>query len=137
MPWLVGQVFPKGNYEAAEYGSITAFEQSHDKWIIVAENLPSEQAAEAIVAQKSGTPSGGGGHSGGSSTGGNRADIVAEAINSIGHAYLFGGAPGTNGQDPWDCSSCANDNIGRVNGLSIPGFPNGSYDGTVHGDRKS
>lgn len=76
-----------------------------------------------------------GGSSGGgkSGQGGNRADLVQEALNSIGHAYTFGGAPGPNGDQPWDCSSCQNDNIGRVNGLSIPGYPDGSYDGTVHG----
>jgi len=83
--------------------------------------------------------SGGGGDggtgpvSGTGTKGGNRHDVIQEALNSIGHAYVFGGAPGPDGANPWDCSSCVDDNIGRVNGLSIPGFPDGSYDGTSHG----
>lgn len=140
MPWLVGQVYPVGNYEAFQYSDLNAFEQAHPDTIIVAYPFATEQAAEKVVAEKSGA--GGGGNGGGGGTGpvggtgtkgGNRHDIITEALLSIGHAYLYGGAPGADGANPWDCSSCVNDNIGRVNGLSIPGYPNGSYDGTVHG----
>src|SRR5216683_1394092 len=89
---------------------------------------------------ESGKGGNGGGSGGGSGTGsgtgtkgGNRADVVQQAINSIGHPYLWDGSPGADGSGAWDCSSCTNDNFGRVNGLSIPGFPDGSYDGMSHG----
>lgn len=59
--------------------------------------------------------------------------IAGIAQKYIGHAYLFGGAPGENGQNPWDCSSAANWIIGHDAKMSIPGFPNGSYNGQTHG----
>ena len=140
MPWLVGQVYPKGDYHAFHYDSLTAFEQSHSNVIIVDDNLPTQSAAQAEADQKNGVPSGGGGGGnsgggpgGGAGSGGTRQDVVNEALNSIGHQYLYGGAPGVNGDQPWDCSSCVNDNVGRVNGLAIPGYAAGSYDGSVHG----
>jgi hypothetical protein len=55
------------------------------------------------------------------------------AIADIGHAYLYGGAPGTDGKHPWDCSSACNWWIGHEAGLSIPMYPNGSYTGASHG----
>lgn len=140
MPWLVGQVFPKGNYEAFSYSDINAWEQAHSNVIIVDEGIPTQAIAQSEADQRNGGSGNGGGTGGptgpvgGTGTpAGNRADLIQEALNSIGHAYLFGGAPGADGANPWDCSSCQNDNIGRVNGLSIPGFPDGSYDGTTHG----
>jgi len=140
MPWLVGQVFPKGDYHAFQYANISVFEQSHNNIVVVDEGL-TQSEAQSEADQKNGVPSGGG-NGGGGGTGpvggtgspaGNRADLIQEALNSIGHAYLYGGAPGPAGIDPWDCSSCQNDNIGRVNGLAIPGYDPGTYDGTVHG----
>jgi peptidoglycan DL-endopeptidase CwlO len=59
--------------------------------------------------------------------------IAGDAQKYVGHAYLYGGAPGTNGQDPWDCSSACNWIIGHDAGMSIPGYKNGSYTGAVHG----
>lgn len=61
------------------------------------------------------------------------ANIALTAEYYVGHCYLFGGAPGLDGRSCWDCSSFANYVIGTVNGQSIPGYPHGSYDGSVHG----
>lgn len=140
MPWLVGQVFPKGDYHVFQYANISVFEQSHNNVVIVDEGIPTQAQAQAEADQKNGVQSGGGGGGtsgggpgGGAGSGGSRQDVINEALNSIGHPYLYGGAPGVNGTNPWDCSSCVNDNFGRVNRLSIPGYPDGSYDGSVHG----
>lgn len=56
-----------------------------------------------------------------------------DALQYQGHAYSYGGAPGTNGQNPWDCSSFMNWVIGHDLHRSIPGYANGSYNGSVHG----
>lgn len=61
------------------------------------------------------------------------ADIANVAIQGVGHCYLFGGAPGVNGDQCWDCSSFCNWVIGAVWQLAIPGFGPGKYDGSVHG----
>lgn len=50
-----------------------------------------------------------------------------------GHAYLFGGAPGRDGSQPWDCSSMWNWIVGVKLKGAIPGNPPGSYTGTSHG----
>lgn len=57
--------------------------------------------------------------------------IAQDALRYVGHAYLFGGAPGTSGQQPWDCSSFVNWVLGHDEGLAIPGFA--TYNGSVHG----
>jgi cell wall-associated NlpC family hydrolase len=59
--------------------------------------------------------------------------IAAAAQASIGHAYEFGGAPGTDGSHPWDCSSAVNYWTAVDCGLPIPGFPAGRYNGSEHG----
>lgn len=60
-------------------------------------------------------------------------DISAIALQDVGHAYLYGGAPGLNGQSPWDCSSACNWWVGKRAGFAIPGYAPGQYDGSVHG----
>jgi len=59
--------------------------------------------------------------------------ITQYALDQIGHCYVFGGAPGPMFTGCTDCSGFCNFLWGRVGGQSIPGFPHGSYDGTVHG----
>jgi cell wall-associated NlpC family hydrolase len=59
--------------------------------------------------------------------------IANTALEYVGHCYLYGGSPGSNGKGCWDCSSFANYVIGTRLNASIPGFPNGSYKGTSHG----
>ena len=59
--------------------------------------------------------------------------IAAAAEGSIGHAYFYSGAPGTDGKAPWDCSSAVNYWTAVMCGLPIPGFPAGSWTGTTHG----
>src|ERR1700759_2965927 len=71
--------------------------------------------------------------SGGSSPNGSDSGIAAIATQYIGHAYKFGGAPGVNGANPWDCSSFVNYVVGVKAGLAIPGNAPGQYKGTVHG----
>lgn len=61
-----------------------------------------------------------------------RSDLVASVMSAIGHPYAFGGVPGPSGADPWDCSSAMNW-IVSYEGLAIPGYGPGQYDGTVHG----
>jgi cell wall-associated NlpC family hydrolase len=60
-------------------------------------------------------------------------NIANDALQYQGHAYSFGGAPGKNGQNPWDCSSFVNWIVGHDSGKAIPGYGPGQYDGSVHG----
>ncbi len=50
-----------------------------------------------------------------------------------GHAYSYGGAPGKNGTNPWDCSSAINWVVGHDGKRAIPGYGPGQYDGSSHG----
>ena len=59
--------------------------------------------------------------------------IANDAQKYIGHAYTYGGAPGKDGKSNWDCSSFVNWVVGHDLHGSIPGYPNGSYDGSAHG----
>lgn len=59
--------------------------------------------------------------------------ISDDGLKYQGHAYSFGGAPGKNGQNPWDCSSFVNWVIGHDLKGNIPGYGPGVYDGSVHG----
>lgn len=73
-----------------------------------------------------------GGTSGG--TAGNTSSQAAnDALRYLGHIYKYGGAPGRNGQSPWDCSSFCNWVFGHDMGAAIPGYGPGKYDGSVHG----
>ncbi len=56
-----------------------------------------------------------------------------DALQYQGHAYSYGGAPGKNGTNPWDCSSFMNWVIGHDLKRAIPGYGPGQYDGSVHG----
>lgn len=66
---------------------------------------------------------------GGTATG---QQIAADALAYQGHLYKYGGAPGTNGQNPWDCSSFVNYVLAHDLGLSIPPVPPFN-DGASHG----
>jgi cell wall-associated NlpC family hydrolase len=59
--------------------------------------------------------------------------ISDAAVQYQGHAYLYGGAPGKDAQNPWDCSSFCNWIIGHKLGGTIPGYGPGKYDGSIHG----
>ena len=67
---------------------------------------------------------------GGSAGGGG---IAAVAQQYVGHAYSYGGAPGSDGSQPWDCSSFVNFVTSIKLGLAIPGYAPGKYDGSTHG----
>lgn len=58
-------------------------------------------------------------------------DIASDAMQYEGHAYEYGGTPGTDGQNPWDCSSFVNWVLGHDFGFPIPGVTH--YDGSSHG----
>lgn len=143
MPWWFcvtdatsGFPFQAPDIKAATSEANTAggglLESAH--WNTQAEAIAAaKQAGITNISTAGGGGGSGGGLGGGAGSGGTRQDVVNEALNSIGHAYQFGGAPGVNGDQPWDCSSCVNNNVGRVNRLAIPGYPAGSYDGSVHG----
>jgi cell wall-associated NlpC family hydrolase len=62
-----------------------------------------------------------------------QAPIASIALGYLGHAYRFGGAPGVNAQNPWDCSSMVNYVVGVKSGHAIPGYAPGAYHGTTHG----
>lgn len=65
--------------------------------------------------------------------GGSASGLAGIALQYQGHAYLFGGAPGSDGSRPWDCSSFVNYVVGVKAGLAIPGYGPGKYDGSSHG----
>jgi cell wall-associated NlpC family hydrolase len=71
--------------------------------------------------------------SGGSTTTAGTSGLVGIALQYIGHPYLFGGAPGADGESPWDCSSAMNYIVGVKANLAIPGYPAGTYLGLDHG----
>lgn len=58
--------------------------------------------------------------------------IAADARQYDGAGYVFGGAPAI-GIGHWDCSSFVNKIVGIDNGLAIPGYAAGKYDGKSHG----
>lgn len=59
--------------------------------------------------------------------------LVGDALQGVGHAYSYGGAPGTDGSRPWDCSSFMNYVIGVEGKQAIPGYAAGRYSGSTHG----
>lgn len=59
--------------------------------------------------------------------------LANTALQYDGHPYRFGGAPGRNAQNPWDCSSMVNWVVGVKHGRMIPGYGPGKYDGSSHG----
>lgn len=59
--------------------------------------------------------------------------IAGIALQYVGHAYRFGGAPGRNAENPWDCSSFVNYVVGVRAKRAIPGNAPGKYTGTTHG----
>lgn len=63
---------------------------------------------------------------------GSGASIAADALQYQGAGYVWGGAP-ANGSGNWDCSSFCNWVIGHDEGLAIPGYGAGKYNGSVHG----
>lgn len=65
--------------------------------------------------------------------GGGGSALATTAMAYQGHAYRFGGAPGRNLQNPWDCSSFVNGIASVKLGMAIPGYGPGKYDGTTHG----
>src|ERR1700744_144169 len=67
------------------------------------------------------------GVTGGTATG---QEIANTALQFKGHAYLYGGAPGPNAANPWDCSSFCNYVFATKLNLAIPG---GKYDPNTHG----
>lgn len=64
---------------------------------------------------------------------GSPSGIAGIAVQYVGHSYLFGGAPGRDGSQPWDCSSFINWIVSVKAGMAIPGNGPGRYDGTSHG----
>ncbi len=88
--------------------------------------VPAPSTAQADIASAS---AGGNTPGGPGSASGDQIASIAEA--DIGHCYVFGGAPGTDGKHCWDCSSACNWWIGKKAGLAIPGDKH--YDGSSHG----
>jgi cell wall-associated NlpC family hydrolase len=89
---------------------------------------PKEQTPSALVDPTYKSPSGpdspvpnGGG------------DLAGVALGYQGHAYNFGGAPGPDGSQPWDCSSFCNFCVAIKMGWAIPGYKPGQYNGKTHG----
>jgi cell wall-associated NlpC family hydrolase len=70
---------------------------------------------------------------GGSETAAGGSSLVGAMMASVGHAYHFSGAPGNDGEAPWDCSSCVNYNANIKAGMPIPGAGPGKYNANQHG----
>src|SRR6266511_4581663 len=60
---------------------------------------------------------------------GENAGLAGIALQYQGHAYRFGGAPGPDGENPWDCSSFVNFVVGVKAGRAVPGYAAGTYRG--------
>jgi cell wall-associated NlpC family hydrolase len=73
------------------------------------------------------------GTSGSSGTTPTNNSIADDALRYVGHSYVYGGSPGTNGQSGWDCSSFANWVLGHDLGMTLPGSSSPGYSGTSHG----
>ena len=58
--------------------------------------------------------------------------IANDALKYAGHAYLYGGAPGPQGKNPWDCSSFCNWVLGHDLGMSIPVYGK-NWNPSTHG----
>lgn len=56
--------------------------------------------------------------------------IAQDATQYVGHAYKYGGAPGPNGTNPWDCSSFVNWVLNHDMHIAIPG---GNWNPSTHG----
>lgn len=63
---------------------------------------------------------------------GSGAAIASDALRYQGAGYVWGGAP-ARGAGNWDCSSFSNWVIGHDEGLAIPFYKAGGYDGSSHG----
>jgi cell wall-associated NlpC family hydrolase len=59
-------------------------------------------------------------------------EVANDALKYNGHPYLYGGAPGTDGTNPWDCSSFVNWVLGHDLGYMLPG-EDSQYTGATHG----
>lgn len=92
---------------------------------VILGHRPNQSLAYALTSPD---PGGSGGISGGTAS-----QAANDALKYQGHLYKYGGAPGRNGQNPWDCSSFANWVFGHDMGAAIPGYGPGRYDGSVHG----
>lgn len=94
---------------------------------------PASGLSNPLVLQSFGATDSSGGRDENSSPLLGMASIAQTASHYVGHAYRFGGAPGLQGLNPWDCSSFVNWLIGTKLGKAIPGYGPGKYDGSVHG----
>lgn len=65
----------------------------------------------------------------------NGSALANTALANVGHAYLYGGAPGPNGSNPWDCSSAVSWWVGHQMNHSIPGgsWAVATANGSQHG----
>ena len=103
---------------------------------IVSGQNPQNVASSTGIASVTGTgnpnatPQQTGNISGGSVSG---SAIANDALKYVGHPYLYGGAPGPSGQQPWDCSSFANWVLNHDLKLPVPGYIGGAWDPSTHG----
>ncbi len=85
---------------------------------------PSQPVTNPLTNPSSGTPEGlPSAGPGGLPSAGSLAEI---ALTYQGHAYRFGGAPGPDGENPWDCSSFVNFVVGVKAGRAVPGYAAGT-----------
>jgi cell wall-associated NlpC family hydrolase len=63
----------------------------------------------------------------------NGSAIANDALKYSGHPYLYGGAPGASGQNPWDCSSFVNWVLNHDMIAPIPGYSGRSWNPSTHG----
>src|SRR5215469_1044779 len=63
----------------------------------------------------------------------NGAAIANDAMKYVGHPYLYGGAPGPGGNQPWDCSSFVNWVLNHDLISPIPGYSGRAWNPNTHG----
>lgn len=102
------------------------------QFIVTGKSPANAPGANTILGSQPDTSGSGSGSGGGTIGPGQNADIAADAMHYRGHHYVYGGAPGPNGTDPWDCSSFCNWVLGHDMGLTLPGGLSG-YNGSSHG----
>jgi cell wall-associated NlpC family hydrolase len=92
---------------------------------VITGKVPSGTDENALVNASGGTS--------GSGTTATGSALLTEFQKFNGHQYVYGGAPGKDGTNGWDCSSSINWVVGVYFKHAIPGYAAGQYDGSVHG----
>jgi cell wall-associated NlpC family hydrolase len=97
--------------------------------------VPAQGPAQDLTIGVTDSSTGSNADSSGAASGASVSDnsIASDALKYVGHSYVYGGAPGTDGTSGWDCSSFCNWVLGHDLGMTLPGDTSPGYSGTSHG----